>query len=161
TSSQNTIAESVAAATLTIGPGITIRGQTGYIGYNPNQDGNPSAAAVVNLGTIQWTSGTSIVAPRGIINNGTMTNDATGYMNLCVTLTGGTLTTTAGAKISGGTLSGVTISGDWSAVGNNIVTVTSGLTINGTATVGNTSTFGVLRFSGSQTLGGMGTVVFG
>ena len=41
------------------------------------------------------------------------------------------------------------------------MSVLDGLTINGTLTLGDSSTIGYLNFSGSQTLGGTGTVVFG
>ena len=47
----NTLQENVAGGTLTIGPGITIHGGTGSIGYNPNL-GGPSNVAVINQGTI-------------------------------------------------------------------------------------------------------------
>jgi len=47
--SRNTIRELIAGATLTLGSGITVRGKTGYIGYNPNI-GGPTNPVVIQ----QW-----------------------------------------------------------------------------------------------------------
>src|SRR5437773_1170170 len=60
---------------------------------------------------------------------------------------------------AGGTLDGVTVNGDLDLTGNNVsVTVVNGLTLNGPATGG---VWSRMEFSGTQTLGGAGTVVFG
>ena len=84
------------------------------------------------------------------------------------TVLGGTITTAGGATllVNNGTLDGVTLAGTLD-VGNTVngaeLTVTNGLVLNGTALVGNptNSTYGVVSFAGSQTLGGSGTVMFG
>ena len=51
--------------------------------------------------------------------------------------------------------------GSFQVDGNNSVVVEDGLTLNGTATLGDSTGFGLLYFEGTQTLGGSGTVVFG
>src|SRR5438445_4390069 len=63
---------------------------------------------------------------------------------------------------AGGTLDAVTVNGDLDLTGNNVsVTVVNGLTLNGTATIGATGgVWSRMEFSGTQTLGGAGTVVF-
>ena len=152
----------LSAGTLTIGSGITIRGQSGYVGYSPVIGGNPANISVVNQGTLQWTAGTSISAQATLTNNGTITIDSSGVMNTGGTIKGGTITTQAGAQITGGILDGVTINGDFLVAGTNAVTIANGLTLNGTATLGGggNNNYGFLNFSGSQTLGGSGSVVF-
>src|SRR5256885_1613575 len=68
------------------------------------------------------------------------------------------------ATPSGATLAGVTLDGTLDLTrGNNVrARVTGGLTLNGTAMVGDgAGAYGELFFDGGQTLGGTGTVVFG
>jgi hypothetical protein len=67
------------------------------------------------------------------------------------------------ATTSGGTLDGVTVNGDLDLTGDSVqVRVINGLTLNGTATIGMAgSSWSRMDFSGTQTLGGSGTVVFG
>ena len=109
-----------------------------------------------------------------VLSGGSLTVSNTVQVNNAFTLSGGTLvnatvlqgTNSASIIISGGTLDGVTVSGNWD-VGASInvasLTVLDGLTINGTLQVGNptNSWYGYVSFAGSQTLGGNGTVVFG
>ena len=66
----------LSSGTLTIGPGITVRGQSGYLGYSPGIGGSPSNIAVVNQGTINWANGGNIQIPSTLINSGTITVDA-------------------------------------------------------------------------------------
>ncbi len=54
----------------------------------------------------------------------------------------------------------MTINGDFQVVGSNSVTVEDGLTLDGTATLGDSTGYGYLYFTGTQTLGGSGTVNF-
>jgi hypothetical protein len=82
------------------------------------------------------------------------------------TLAGATMAqgTTLRGTSAGGTLSGVTVNGTLDLTGFQYTraTVTGGLTVNGTADLGNGSgNSGLLSFSGTQTLGGTGNVVFG
>ncbi len=78
---------------------------------------------------------------------------------------GDTLIGTYNRYTSGGTLSGVTLDGtlDLATNAEANVTVTGGLTLNGTINIGNASrhTSGQLNFVGAQTLGGTGSIVFG
>jgi hypothetical protein len=152
--------EATSGGTLTIGSGVTVRGQLGIVGTDYPYQG-ASTAAVVNQGTIQWAAGGNILIPGTLTNAGTITVDATSTMAPGGTIAGGTITTQAGAQISGGTLDGVTVDGDWQVLNGNSVTITDGLTLDGTLSLGNGSSYGYLNFNGSQTLGGTGSVVFG
>ena len=51
TSSDDSLA--LSNGTLTIGSGITVQGQTGYVGFSPEIGGSPNNVTVVNQGTIQ------------------------------------------------------------------------------------------------------------
>jgi hypothetical protein len=108
-----------------------------------------------------------------VLSGGSLTVSNTFIASNAFTLSGGTLqtatvVTTNGASliVSSGTLNGVTLNGVLD-VGNSIdggsVTVNNGLVLNGTALVGNPTNngYGAISFSGSQTLGGNGTVVLG
>ena len=84
------------------------------------------------------------------------------------TIHGGAVVATNGCSltVSSGTLDGVTVNGLLD-VGNTYngasLAVTNGLTLNGTALVGNPTNnwYGQLVFAGAQSLSGSGTVVFG
>ena len=152
----------LSSGTLTIGSGITVQGQSGYIGYSPDIGGSPSNIAVVNQGTIKWANGGNIQIPGTLTNQGSITVDSTSTLAPGGTIAGSTITTQAGAGIGNVTLDGVTLDGDFQVVGANSVTVADGLTLDGTATLGGSggSNWGFLNFNGSQTLGGTGTVDF-
>ena len=145
---------------LTIGSGITVRGMTGYLGYDPLHVASPTAV-VVNEGTIKWTSGTKIVVPTTLINRGQLLIDSTGVMDIQGTVIGGTITSESGGRIAGATLNGVTIKGNLQLTSNGDLFVTNGLVVNGILTIGDLGGWGRVWFDGSQTLGGNGSVVFG
>ena len=147
-----------AGDTLTIGPSVTVSGSLGAIGY-ASYEGS-SGGSVVNQGTIEWANGASISIPGTLTNDGAITVDGTSTMSPGGTIVGGTITTQTGAGVGNVTLDGVTVDGNWEVVSDNSVSVLDGLTINGTLTLGDSSTIGYLNFSDSQTLGGTGTVVF-
>lgn len=124
---------------------------------------------VAGLGTINRNGGLIKLAGK-LDNTGTTLalDAAMGTWNLAGgTILGGTVTTSGGAKLQltsdGGTLDGVTIEGEldvaaiYSISGASFAFVRNGLTLNGTATIGERAR---LLFEGSQTLGGSGTVVF-
>ena len=72
----STLQEDVAGGTLTIGPGVTVSGGTGTIGYNSNL-GGPSNVSFVNEGTIDAdAAGTITLAGDAWSNTGTV--EATG-----------------------------------------------------------------------------------
>ncbi len=113
-----------------------------------------------------------------VLSGGTLTVTATLQLNASLTLSGGTLaqasiSSTGGAVLvltgNGGTLAGVTIAAGTAVDATQFydanATITGGLTLNGTLNLGkaDTSTFGQLYFSGTQTLGtsGTGTILFG
>ena len=130
-----------AGTTLTIGPGITIRGQSGTIGYSTYW-GGPQNVSVINQGTIlaDVAGGTIAIYAQPFVNQGTVTNtlgsvsitgtvDITGqtvlldtntwpfnYLSYGGTVRGGQIITTNGASlvISGQlTLDGVSFTGNW------------------------------------------------
>jgi RHS repeat-associated protein len=124
------------------------------------------------LGTFSGTNGTVNVS--GVVNN-TGTNIVVDGRYFSLTLNGGTilggvvmLTNGASLMVNGsGTLDGVTVEGMLdvgSSYNEASLTVTNGLTLDGTMLVGNSANNnirGAGSFTGSQTLGGSGTVEFG
>src|SRR5262249_25147155 len=97
-------------------------------------------------------------------------NSTTGPWNLDGGLIeGGTVTEVGGTFLqptnSGGELTGVVLNGDLDLASESahLDIGSGGLTLNGTAHLSNASrtTSGLLRFDGTQTLGGSGTIVFG
>jgi len=126
---------------------------------------------VVSIGTFN-TSGGTVDIVGTLDNSGTTLalSATTGPWNLSGgTIVGGTISDTAGAIFSlvdggngPGTLSGVTIAAGSTVNLFTTVSVTAGLTVNGTLNLGpTTNQFGHLEFDGTQTLGGSGSVVFG
>ncbi len=116
------------------------------------------------LGRLRHSDGT--VNLTGTLDNtGTQLtlDDTTGSWVLSGTIQGGTVTPTGGGHLFissyGGHLNGVTLNSDVQVVGANL-TITNGLTLNGTLTLGNLITTGSLTFNGTQMLGGTGTIVF-
>jgi hypothetical protein len=63
-----------AGTTLTIGPGITIEGQNGVIGYATAWGGGPSNVSVINEGTVVASviGGTIAASPESFTNQGTV-----------------------------------------------------------------------------------------
>ena len=135
--------------------------------------------STAGLGTLSRSGGTVLLT--GALNNAganlTLDAAAGSWVLAGGSISGGTLTTTGGSALvgtasptyspaSGGALSGVTLAGtidltEGQRVG---ITVTGGLTLSGgTINVGGVgnSNWGYLQFSGSQTLGGTGTISFG
>ena len=109
------------------------------------------------------------------LSGGTLTIGTTASLSAPLTLAGGTIAggtidLSGGATIvatsSGGTLAGVTLDGTLDMTGYlATVTVTDGLTLDGTIELGPASYtydyLGILNFQGAQTLGGIGSIVFG
>ena len=187
----NTLRVANDGTTLTIGPGVTVRGQNGTIGYNPPWGGSANVT-VINQGTISADVSGGIItinaqplvnqglvqSPAGTLRPGLWDNTGQtmvvgtngGSLNLNGgTIRGGSITVSTGASllVNGSlTLDGVTVNGVLD-VGNtyngSVLTVTNGLVLHGTALVGNPidMSYGYISFAGSQTLSGNGTVVFG
>ena len=164
---------SATGATLNLGNSTNAWSNAGSItstGSTVNLGGDFTLAA---LGSFTPSAGTTVNLTGTLNNTGTTLalNAATGSWNLLGgTISGGTVTEAAGAELvfttSGGTLAGVTFDNnlDLASVSNANATVTGGLTLDGaTVYLGNVagSTYGYLYFSGTQTLGGTGTVLFG
>ena len=127
-----------------------------------NLGGNFTTAG---LGTFNRTGGTVNLSGT-LTNTGTTLNlDATtGSLNLSGgTISGGTITAnTAQLTVSSGTLNGVTL-GTNVAVGNGVsLSVTNGLTLNNAnVTLESTNSNTSVNFQGTQTLAGTGQIVFG
>ncbi len=131
--------------------------------------------------TVTHSSGADIVnsiqsQQAFVLSGGMLTVSSTFQENNAFTLSGGTLQTatvviTNGASLvvqgGGSTLDGVTVNGvldvGYSSSATVNLTVTNGLTLNGTALVGSATNrqAGYVYFAGSQSLGGNGTVIFG
>lgn len=116
------------------------------------------------LGTVRRTGGTVNITGT-LDNTGTelVLDDTTGSWTLNGTIQGGTVATTGSARLlsgsSEGQLRGVTFNGDLNVTAPNW-TITDSLTLNGTLTLGDSTTATGLSFNGTQTLAGTGTVVF-
>ena len=179
-----------AGTTLTIGPGITIRGQNGAIGYNSNW-GGPQNVSVINQGTISadvangtitinaqpFTNQGTVETPGGTLNVGHIENTGqtlvvgAEYSSLALSggwIHGGSVVMTNDVRLVVGnlTLDGVTVNGNLdigNQINGGILTVTNGLTLNGTAYVGTpwSGYYGSMAFAGNQSLAGDATVVFG
>ena len=124
------------ATVLTIGPGITVRGLFGSIGYNDSW-GGPTNVAVVNQGLISCdvTNGTITINAQPLSNTGVVSMSNGGSLNINY------MTSMVGLLVSGsGTL---TLNGNWINAG--VLNVTgSTLTLNG-----NWTNTGVLNVTGS------------
>ncbi|HWB10108.1 MAG TPA: DUF4214 domain-containing protein [Pirellulales bacterium] len=130
----------------------------------------------MNLGGSFTTAGIGTMTRHGGTVNvsGTLDNtgsslvldDTTGSWRLLGgTIKGGTYVSSLGAELvfttSGGTLDGLVANGDLDFTQDfgDSVTIVDGLTLNGTATFGSAALhYGQMTFSGSQTLGGTGSI---
>lgn len=160
------------SSTLNLGNAANVWSNLGTITATNSTVNLGGSFTLAGLGSFTRSGG--IVNLTGALNNTGTTlafTTTTGSWNLVGgNITGGTVTEAAGAELtftgSNGTLAGVTFNNnlDLASVYGADVTVTGGLTLNGaTVDVGNAagSTWGQLYFSGTQTLGGSGTVLFG
>ena len=168
-----------------VGSTIAATGATLNLGNSSNAWSNAGTItatnSTVNLGGSFTVAGLgSFTRSGGTVNlTGTLDNTGTtlaltattgSWDLLGGTITGGTVTEAGGAELIftnyGGTLDGVTFDNDLdlaSVYGAN-ATITDGLTLHdATVDLGSTagSNYGRLYFSGTQTLGGTGTVAFG
>ena len=99
----------MSSGTLTIGSGITVQGQTGYVGYSPEIGGSPSNITVVNQGTIQAnvSGGTIYVEDANTPNTGMLnaTNGGTLSLQSSNFTPGGVIESDSGSTITiGGTI---------------------------------------------------------
>ena len=171
---------------LTIGSGITVRGENGTIGQGYLAGGNQS---LVNNGRISADvagGSFSLTPSNGVTNFGVLEaiNGATLVLNSNITgMPGGSINAGAGSTVlqNGVTLSGTvnsagsgnfrvsnsnsnflqgaTVNGPLDmATGTGVERVSSGLVLNGTININNNS---VLSFNGDQTLSGTGSLVLG
>ena len=154
----NQLAQSTQAVPSTVGPLAPIVFSTTTAQYlRISVNGNASWVAIYEVELMLGS--TPVPTPDTLTLNST-----TGSWNLQGgTISGGTVSESGGAELaitsSGGALNGVTVNGPLDLTANNAnATVTNGLTLDGTATLGYEAR---LYFSGgSQTLAGTGTVVF-
>ena len=108
----------------------------------------------------------STVTIGGIIDNTGLVFSPTGTGTIAITGTvdGGTVDAGTGTNLvlAGSTLNNVTLSGNYQLTDNSFIYIQNNLTLDGTLTLGDSSSYGVLYFisGGSQTLGGSGTVLF-
>ncbi len=153
----------LASGTLTIGPGITVQGQTGYVGYSPGIGGSPSSITVVNQGTIQAnvSGGTITVQDASTPNTGTLqaTNGGTLSLQSSSFTPGGVIEADTGSTITiGGTIDNT--GGTFSPTGSGTVAIT-GTVDGGTVDVGTGtnlilagSTLNAVTLSGNYQLAG-------
>src|SRR5262249_39310926 len=90
----NALRVTQSGTTLTLGPGITVRGHTGQIGWENQCVGGPSDISVVNQGTISAdvAGGTIYIRAQPFTNNGLIRSPG-GTVNLAGTIVSGGLGT--------------------------------------------------------------------
>jgi hypothetical protein len=143
-----TIQVTAASAALTLSGTVTNSGNATAVGGTLQF----LAATVANAGRTITADGGVVEIADSTITGGLLlaTDDPASYMRLTA---------------SGGRLDGVTVIGDLdlATYPSATVHIVNGLTLNGTAWLGNAagSSYGRLYFDGTQTLDGAGTVVFG
>jgi hypothetical protein len=170
--------------TLTLGPGLTVRGS--YAGFTSRY----SDASFLNQGTVgpdvdgffeikanfansngAFSAGSGarlFLYASSIIDNTNSTLTLSGAGNFYLwggTIQGGTVVSVNGGRLTctehGGILSGLTLNADLDGsfyIGNPYVDVLNGLTFNGTASVG-ANFSAAIYFLGSQTAGGTGDIL--
>jgi hypothetical protein len=142
------------AATLTIGPGITVHsaGADGWVsGFNSPYD------TIDNQGMIEADAVGKRLTVDAVNGSGTLLVDGgTLFVNGTV---GGTVKVQNGGQITSGTLDNVTLEGDLTLTGDSLF-VKDGLTLSNNTTV-SLNDGAELFFQGTQALGGTGTVSFG
>ena len=152
----NTLQENLAGGTLTIGPGITIHGGTGSIGYNPNI-GGPANVAVINQGTILADSaGTLSINGTNWSNSGALQAAGAGVLSLAGSWSNTGLLGELNATLNlGGTFSTASLGG-FSRTGG-IVNLTGALN-NAGSTLALNATTGSWNLAGGTIAGGTVTV---
>jgi hypothetical protein len=173
---------------VTFAAGTTIRGQSGSIGLGQLVNGSGNSiinqglissdsggtisivqSGMTNQGVAEAKGAGSVLSLQAGVNNIGGTLRATGggvVRQEGVAVTGGTISTSGGGsyQVSGSGsnfLSGVTLTGGSvidMASATSTARVTSGMTLNGTINVNNSS---LLNFEGDQTLSGSGSIVLG
>ena len=98
---RNALMVASAGTTLTIGAGITVQGQNGYVGYDPNFGGSPDVS-VVNQGTIaaDTSGGTITVYGTGNLQNVGILQRSTGERSRCRGATGRTAASTMRTRLA-------------------------------------------------------------
>ncbi|HND55088.1 MAG TPA: hypothetical protein PLV92_21890, partial [Pirellulaceae bacterium] len=144
----NVVQQNTAGGTLTIGPGVTIHGGSGSVGYNSNY-GGPSNVTLVNQGAILADSaGTISVNGVNWTNSGTIAASGGGNLSL-TSVTTSTWANSGSISITGG--GSLALGGNWSNSGTISET-------NSTANLGGTFTLaqlgGFSRSGGSVNLVG-------
>jgi RHS repeat-associated protein len=158
--------ESVSGGTLVLDEPGTLSGwsNTGTISASDSTIDLGGIFTVTELGAFSNSGGTTYLT--GTLNNSGATlalNNTTGPWVLNGgTINGGVVATANSGVLSqginGSTLNGVTLAGTLQELAGGTVTITNGLTLNsGTVELGSDA---ALDFSGTQTLGGAGNVVF-
>ena len=154
----------VGGGTLTVAAGITVRGEDGTLG---GPDGT-----LVFLGSIEPDVVNGRIELAGLIDNAGETLTVLAGPG-SFALSGGTIanaTLTGSGELvvegSGGILDAVTLDTVLAIANNAHVTVTGGLTLNGSVQMNDSTANGggvdaTLEFSGTQTLEGTGEIVFG
>ena len=116
-----------------------------------------------DLGTFT-ADGSSTIRVTGTLTNSTLdlSSTAAPWQLVGGTIIGGTVTGAPGmTMIFNSSLNGVQMDADFTVSNNYALTVTNGLTLNGTMTLSSTGSGTFVDFSGTQSLLGSGNLVFG
>lgn len=162
--STNLLIATGAAVTVTLGPTLTVRGDSGTL------DAPVSGVRFLNQGTIiADVAGGTLILDGAFTNGGTLGLANGGSLRLGgAAVTGGTMTGSGpGALISSSTseLTAVTLAGDLTltSLTGSVLNVRDGLTVAGTLRLGDAAGagFGRLTFTNTQAVSGTGSIVFG
>ena len=177
--------------TLTLGPQVTVRGVQGFVGYSAGVGGSTTDIDVVLQGRVQsngaillqgqrWRNEGGVLDASGgaVYVNGAQLDNQNGFLRVLggnlirfsnAGIVGGVVSSTTSSRltfINSGLLDGVTLDQLNLSVSegatDGVVTVHNGLTLTGTANLGENGqcTEARLDFEGSQSFGGAATVVF-
>ena len=139
-------------------------GAISVAGSGSQFSGGTLSGNVTNAGTLTVAGSGTKALGGTLTNTGTIEVTGTGEVAITGTINGGTVDVGTGTNLvlAGSTLNNVTLSGNYQLTGNSYIYIENNLTLNGTLTLGSSSSYGLLYFEGgtNQTLGGSGTVVF-
>src|SRR5262249_52305616 len=141
---RTSVRPSAGGTTLTVGPGITLRGQTGWVGYNPNV-GGPANVSVVNHGTLSpdVARGPLVVrADSGWSSDGALQALSGGTLNLQ-----GPGAVAGAGVITAGTNATLNLQGSVTNTGSATLTAAAGGTINLSSTLTNSGSSATLNLT--------------
>ena len=149
--------------TLTLGAGVTVRGQNGWLGYDNNY-GGPQNVGLINLGTIALDVAGGTINIGGALTTANLGNIANTASNITVAI-GGVLTNT-GVTLSANSMGGYLALNGGTLIGGTVVATNhssfliessckmDGVTVIGSLDIGATYCYAVVALTNGLTLNG-------